>query len=50
VIAAVAHEEFMNMDLNAVKEMLNDNPVLIDVTGMFEEEGAKCEGFYYKRL
>jgi len=50
VIVAVAHDEFMNIDLKAVKGMMDDNPVLIDVRGMFEEEEAKCEGFYYKRL
>jgi len=29
---------------------VNEKPVLIDVRGMFDAEGAKREGFYYRRL
>jgi UDPglucose 6-dehydrogenase/UDP-N-acetyl-D-galactosamine dehydrogenase len=50
VVVAVAHEEFKEITLEAVKMMMTTKRVLIDVRGMFEEEEAKCEGFYYKRL
>jgi UDPglucose 6-dehydrogenase/UDP-N-acetyl-D-galactosamine dehydrogenase len=51
VIVAVAHDEFKKMKLDDIKKFMNDKPVLIDVRGMFDGEGAaKEEGFYYKRL
>jgi len=50
VIVSVSHDEFKKMKLEDVKKFMNDAPVLIDVRGMFEEEEAKREGFYYKRL
>jgi UDPglucose 6-dehydrogenase/UDP-N-acetyl-D-galactosamine dehydrogenase len=50
VVVAVAHDVFKEMTLEAVKMMMTSKRVLIDVRGMFEEEEAKCEGFYYKRL
>ena len=50
VIVAVAHDEFKKMKLDEIKKFMNDKPVLIDVRGMFSEEEAKKEGFYYSRL
>ena len=50
VIAAVAHNEFKKMKLDDIKKFMNDNTVLIDTRGMFDEEEAKEKGFYYRRL
>jgi len=46
----VAHNKFRRMKLEDVKRFMNDKPVLIDVRGVFDEEEAKREGFYYKEL
>ena len=50
VIVAVAHNEFKKMKLEDVKKFMNNNPVLVDVKGVFNGEDAKGKGFYYKRL
>jgi UDPglucose 6-dehydrogenase/UDP-N-acetyl-D-galactosamine dehydrogenase len=50
VIVAVAHDKFKKMTLEDVKRFMNNNPVMIDVRGMFDEEDPKNKGFYYKRL
>ncbi len=50
VIVAVAHDEFKRKTLDEIKKFMNDKPVLIDVRGMFDEEKAEKEEFYYKRL
>jgi UDP-N-acetyl-D-mannosaminuronate dehydrogenase len=50
VIVAVTHDEFRRMELEDLKRMMNNKPVLIDVRGIFEGENAKGEGFYYRRL
>ncbi len=50
VIVAVAHDEFKKMGLEDIVKFMNDKPVLIDVRGMFDEEKAEKEEFYYKRL
>ena len=50
VIVAVAHEEFKKIKLDEIKKFMNDKPVIVDVRGMFDEEGAKGNGFYYRGL
>ena len=50
VIVAVAHDEFRRMELEDLKRMMNNKPVLIDVRGIFDEEEAKRKGFYYRGL
>jgi UDPglucose 6-dehydrogenase/UDP-N-acetyl-D-galactosamine dehydrogenase len=50
VIVAVAHDEFKQMKLEDLARMMNDNPVLIDVRGMFNGEEAKRKRFYYRGL
>lgn len=50
VIVAVAHDEFRKMKLEEVKRVMNGNPVLVDVRGIFEEQEARKNGFYYKML
>jgi UDPglucose 6-dehydrogenase/UDP-N-acetyl-D-galactosamine dehydrogenase len=50
VIVAVAHDEFRRMELEDLKRMINNKPVLIDVRGIFDEEEVKRKGFYYRGL
>jgi|LGVE01.1.fsa_nt_gb UDP-N-acetyl-D-mannosaminuronate dehydrogenase len=50
VIVAVAHDVFKKRGLKDIKRMMNNKPVLIDVRGVFDEEEAKRNGFYYKGL
>ena len=50
VIVTVAHREFKGMTLDKLKEMMNDNPVLIDVRGMFDRREAEKKGYLYKQL
>ncbi len=50
VIITVAHREFKGMTLDKLKEMMNDNPVLIDVRGMFDRREAEKKGYLYKQL
>jgi len=46
----VAHDKFMAMTLDDVKEIMNDKPVLIDVREIFEVEEVKRKGFYSKSV
>ncbi len=48
VIMAVAHNEFKKMELGDLARRMNDEPVLIDVKGMFNENDVK--DFYYRKL
>ena len=50
VIIAVAHDEFKKMDLEDIKKLMNDKPVLIDVRWMFDVKKAEKAGFCYRRL
>ena len=50
IIITVTHNEFKKMKLEDVKKFMNNNPVLVDVNGVFNGEDAKGKGFYYKRL
>ena len=50
VIVAVAHNEFKQMKLEDLARMMNDNPILIDVRRLFNNQEAKRKGFYYKTL
>jgi len=50
VIAAVGHDQFRRMSLEEIRGMMNGDPVLIDVRGIFDGEAAEREGFRYRRL
>lgn len=50
VILAVAHDTFARITLDELKELMNDEPILIDVRRLFNEKEAKREGLYYKSL
>ena len=50
IILAVAHSSFRKLSLADLKEMQNENPILIDIRGMFDARMAKEMGFYHKTL
>ncbi|ELY47109.1 nucleotide sugar dehydrogenase [Natronorubrum bangense] len=50
IMLATPHEEFEQLDLEAVSTELADDPALIDVTGALEEDAAAEAGFVYRRL
>ena len=50
VIITVAHAVFNKIRLNDLKKIMNFNPILIDVRGIFSKEEAESKGFFYKTL
>jgi UDPglucose 6-dehydrogenase/UDP-N-acetyl-D-galactosamine dehydrogenase len=50
VILAVAHEAFVEITLDGLKSIMNADPILIDVRGLFEPAKAKEFGFYHRSL
>lgn len=50
VIMTVAHKSFRKMKLDDLMKIMNNNPVLIDVRGVFSEEAAIKNAIYYERL
>lgn len=50
VILAVAHNAFKAITLDKLAGIMNANPILIDVRGIFDAQEAKEAGFYYETL
>lgn len=50
VILTVAHNAFKEATLDRLKSVMNANPILIDVRGIFEAAEAEGKGFYYQSL
>jgi len=50
IIAAVAHDAFQEITLDKLRSIMNDKPILIDVSGLFSREEAVKKGFYYTSL
>lgn len=50
IIAAVAHDAFQEITLDKLRSIMNDKPILIDVSGLFSREEAAKRGFYYTSL
>ncbi|GAB6072758.1 hypothetical protein JCM14244_11350 [Venenivibrio stagnispumantis] len=51
IIVAVKHKPFIEeIDFKKYKELMGNNPVLIDVKGLYNKEKAIKEGFLYWRL
>jgi UDP-N-acetyl-D-mannosaminuronate dehydrogenase len=46
VILVVAHDAFTMMNLEKLKRITNEKPVLIDIRGVFDGSKAVSEGFY----
>ena len=50
VIITVAHDAFKDFPLSELKGMMDDDPVLIDIRGMFGRDDAERMGFCYRSL
>ncbi len=50
VIIAVAHRQFREMSVNQIRDLMKENPVLIDVRGMVGRSEAEKIGISYKKL
>ncbi len=50
VIVAVPHDVFKEITLGELREVMNTNPILIDVRQIFNRSEAEREGFYYQTL
>ncbi|MFC1962383.1 nucleotide sugar dehydrogenase [Chloroflexota bacterium] len=50
IIVTVAHSVFHRFSLTDLRKIQNDNPILIDVRGIFNPEEAKIAGLYYITL
>jgi UDP-N-acetyl-D-glucosamine/UDP-N-acetyl-D-galactosamine dehydrogenase len=50
VIIAVAHTPFRRMSVDAIRNLMNDRPVLIDVRGMVPQQAAEKKGIFYRKL
>ena len=50
VILTVAHDTFKEVTLDKLKGIMNNEPILIDVRGIFHADQAKEAGFYYATL
>ncbi len=50
IILTVAHDAFKQLTLHQLKQIMNNNPILIDVRGLFNQEQATRHGFYYRCL
>jgi UDPglucose 6-dehydrogenase/UDP-N-acetyl-D-galactosamine dehydrogenase len=50
VIIAVTHQQFKQMPVDAIRGLMNDHPVLIDVRGMVDQEACRDQGMYYRKL
>jgi len=47
ILVLTEHDEFKNLDLNKIKNLMNKNPILIDTRRIFKKEIAENIGFEY---
>lgn len=50
VVVAVAHREFRQMKINQLRELMTNNPVLVDVKGIFPSDEVKRDSVRLWRL
>ena len=50
LVLAVIHDDFSGITLEKLKNIMNSNPVLIDVRAFYNREQAERRGFHYKTL
>lgn len=50
IILTAAHDAFKQLTLYQLKQIMNNNPILIDVRGLFNQEQATRHGFHYRCL
>lgn len=48
VVLITAHDEYKGLKYSNMKELMNENPIIIDGRNVFEKEKAREEGFIYK--
>ncbi|MFW5928608.1 MAG: UDP binding domain-containing protein, partial [Thermoplasmatota archaeon] len=49
-VFTVSHDEFKSISINNLKALTNNNPLLVDVRGMFSKKESEKEGFIYRTL
>ena len=47
ILVLTDHDEFKNLDLSKIKNLMNKNPILIDTRRIFKKEIAENIGFEY---
>jgi len=47
ILVLTEHDEFKNLDLSKIKNLMNKNPILIDTRRIFKKEIAEKVGFEY---
>ncbi len=47
ILILTDHDEFKNLDLNEIKNQMNENPILVDTRRIFRKEIAEKVGFEY---
>ena len=50
IVVLTEHDEFKNLDLNRIKGIMNEDPILIDTRRMFKKELAEKLGFKYNSI
>jgi UDPglucose 6-dehydrogenase/UDP-N-acetyl-D-galactosamine dehydrogenase len=50
VIITVAHDAFKMMSVDGIRNILGENPVLVDVRGMIKRAEAEANNIYYQSL
>jgi len=50
VVVAVAHEEYLQLSVAALRELMNGSPLLVDVKGIFDREEINRAGIRLWRL
>jgi len=50
LLLAIIHDDFKEITLEKLKNIMTSNPILIDVRGFFDEAEARRIGFQYKSL
>jgi UDP-N-acetyl-D-galactosamine dehydrogenase len=50
IVAAVAHREFLTWSTDTLKQQMGNNPVLIDVKGMYNQQAMQTAGIRVWRL
>ncbi len=50
LLLAIIHDAFKNLTLEKLRDIMNSNPILIDVRGFFNEKEAAEKGFCYRTL
>jgi len=49
-VFTVAHDEFLDISIEELRALSGEDPLLVDVRGMFSKEEAGKGGFYYRKL